>query len=65
MQIQLRKSRFGGVRGDAEKHSTQPGEKKSCKCGAVRMTLGSGEKGLAGQEDTKRGKERQHGKVSF
>jgi hypothetical protein len=44
-----------------------PGEKKiaeQLKRGAVRMTLGSREKGLIGQEDTERGSERKHGKVS-
>jgi hypothetical protein len=49
------------------KYITQPGLKKSCeklKCNAVKMTLGSREKGLLGEEDTKRGSERKHAKVS-
>jgi hypothetical protein len=52
---------------DAEKHSTQPERRRvadQLQCGGVRMILGSGEKGLVGQEDTKRGSERKHAEVS-
>ena len=53
--------------GDAEKHSTQPEREEELLTAQMwwgKDDLGEREKGLVGQEDTKRGSERKHAKVS-
>jgi hypothetical protein len=67
MQIQLRESRFGVRPGEMRKAEHATGREEELlklKFGAVRMTLGSREKRLVGQEDTKRVSERKHTKIS-
>jgi hypothetical protein len=67
MQIQLRKSRFGGVPGRRRKAQHPTGREEKLLTAQMwwgKDDFGEWEKGLAGQEDTKRGSERKYTEVS-
>jgi hypothetical protein len=67
MQIQLRESRFGVRPGETRESKDPTGREEAllkAQVWSVRMTLGSGEKRLVGQEDTKRVSERKQAKIS-
>jgi hypothetical protein len=56
---------FAPERCEKAKHPTgREEELLKAQCGAVRITLGSREKRLVGQEDTKRVSERKQAKIS-